>query len=243
MYIAILFYVGTRNSHKKNVKKRNRLNMAKLTDEFIKAVFDYLLIEETALAPADVGMVFGSKYYSDHLAKRAADLYHQGYFPKIVVSGGVGTLQDGRPEAHFIRDLLVNEYDVPADAIYVEDQATNTQENIELTQQTLDRELGLENVSSMITMGQVYAGRRYMMTLKRRWPEVFAMASNVNAFDVATEDWPQNERLKELVLAEWGKLDAYFQNDFIREIDLDEIKAKADTLQQEGRGQAPQPKP
>ena len=216
----------------------------KLTDKFLKAVYDYLLIEQTALAPADIGMVFGSKYYSDHLAARAADLYHQGYFSKIVASGGVGTEQDGRYEAHFIKDLLVNTYGVPAEDILVEDRATNTQENIEFTKELLDQEIGLENIGALISMGQVYAGRRYMMTLKRRWPEVFAMASNVNAFDVATEDWHKNPRFKELVLAEWNKLDAYFEKDFIRDIDLDEIAERAAQLgSPEARSPRRQPKP
>lgn len=94
-------------------------------------------------------------------------------------------------------------------------------------------------------MGQVYAGRRYMMTLKRRWPEVFAMASNVNAFDVPTAEWDKNPRFKELVLAEWNKLDAYFENDFIRDIDLDEIAERAAELgtQEAEPQQRRQPKP
>ena len=63
--------------------------MKKLSKEFLKAVGEYMLVE-TPLAKADLCLLFGGER-ADELAARAAELYHQGYFPLIVVSGGVKT--------------------------------------------------------------------------------------------------------------------------------------------------------
>src|SRR4051812_40066392 len=98
----------------------------KLSAAFLKRVGDYMLVE-TPLARADVCLVFGNTP-AVHLAERAAELYAEGYFKTIIVSGGV-PLEDGRLEAHCMRDVLLAK-GVPASAILVEDKAQNTGENI-----------------------------------------------------------------------------------------------------------------
>ena len=63
--------------------------MKKLTAEFLKEIGEYMLVE-TPLARADLCLLFGGER-ADELANHAADLYHQGYFSLVVVSGGVKT--------------------------------------------------------------------------------------------------------------------------------------------------------
>ncbi len=58
----------------------------------------------------------------------AIALFHAGKAPKILVSGGAYPWQRERPNAHEMRDFLV-ELGVPAGAIEIEDRSLNTREN------------------------------------------------------------------------------------------------------------------
>lgn len=196
--------------------------MKKLTPEFLKAVGDYMLVE-TPLAVADVCLVFGNPH-ADHLAESAADLYHQGYFALIVVSGAPAT-DDGRPEAHRMRDVLVAK-GVPADKILVEDKARNCGENVVLSMAILEEKVGLGNIKSVLAIGHIQASRRFLMTLERHWPEVLKMFTTHNCFGVPKEEWHTDPHFKSLVLAEYEKVPDYKAKGFIREIDLDATRRK-----------------
>jgi len=190
----------------------------------IQHITDHLMIEQTELCPADLGFIFGNGIFGDPLIEKAAWLYHQGYFKKIMVSGGVTT--EGEPsEAHRIRAGLIKR-GVPEDCILFEDKAMNTQQNIENSKIIIDREIGLGNVKTIIGIGQLYAARRYLQTLKKRWPEVLAMHVSVNGFPVGRDDWPRHREFRKKVLAEWRKQQTYPEKGFIIEVDIDEINAK-----------------
>lgn len=191
-----------------------------LSPDQVKKITDHLLIEQTELYPADLGFVFGSYAFCDPLVQKAADLYHQGYFPQIIVCGAPLNIQ-GEVEATYIKNKLIKK-GVPADNILTEERSTNTQENIEFAKEIIEQEIGLDNVKSIIGIGQLYAARRYMMTIKRRWSEVFNMHASVNGFDCARHDWPHHPDFRRHVLKEWQKLQDYPAKDFIREVDIDD---------------------
>lgn len=81
--------------------------------------------------PADVGVVFGNKVEpwgepSPSLASRldkAVDLYHRGYYPSIIVSGGFG--KEGWDEAQVMADYLAAR-GVPRSAILLDHEGNNT---------------------------------------------------------------------------------------------------------------------
>lgn len=82
-------------------------------------------------SPADVGVVFGNKVErsgrpSLSLASRldqALDLYKRGFFPAVIVSGGVG--KEGWDEAQVMADYLAAR-GVPRSAIILDSQGSNT---------------------------------------------------------------------------------------------------------------------
>ena len=162
----------------------------------IKHITDYMLVE-TALRPADLCFVFGGQN-ADHLADHAAKLYHQGLFKHIIVSGGVAT-DDGRLECDRMRDRLV-EKGVPEDCILVENQATNTGENVTYGMQLLEKEIGLDNIGSIIGIGQIHASRRFLMTLEKHWPDVVKMFSTPNYYPVDKKDWHKDEKFRDDVM-------------------------------------------
>ena len=155
-----------------------------LSTAFLKRIGDYLLVE-TPLACADACILFGNNTHAAHLAEQAADLYKQGYFSLIVVSGGV-PMADGRLEAHCMRDVLLAN-GVPASAILIEDKSTNTGENVVNTKALLEKQDIA--VKSVLAIGHIQGSRRFLMTLERHWPQVIKMFTTTNCYSVPKDLW------------------------------------------------------
>lgn len=196
----------------------------KLTAAFLKEIGEYMLVE-TPLARADVCLLFGGERATE-LANHAADLYHQGYFSLVVVSGGVKTSK-GIMEAHQMRDVLLAR-GVPEEIILVEDRATNTEENVRFAMKLLDETKGLANISSVLGIGQIHGSRRFLMTLEKHWPQATKMFTAPNYFPVSREDWHTDPEFRKAVLREFEKIAPYKSKDFIREIDMDDLCNKID---------------
>lgn len=83
------------------------------------------------LLKVDVGIVLGNKVElngqpSERLQSRlekAIELYQQGYFPYLIVSGGIG--KEGFDEAVVMKDYLVN-HGIPEAKIILDNKGTNT---------------------------------------------------------------------------------------------------------------------
>lgn len=196
--------------------------MSKLTAAFLKQIGEYMLVE-TPLARADVCLVFGGER-ADELANHAADLYHQGYFSLVVVSGGVQTSK-GILEAEQMKAVLLSR-GVPEEIILVEDKATHTGENVLFSMALLDKTKGLENISSVMGVGQIHGSRRFLMTLERHWPQVHKMFTAPNYFPVTRENWHKDDVFREAVLREFEKIAPYKARDLIREVDMDTLAEK-----------------
>ena len=53
----------------------------------LQVIWDYLCLRQSP-APADCIVGFGN--FNDDIARRAADLYHQGLAPWVLFTGGLG---------------------------------------------------------------------------------------------------------------------------------------------------------
>ena len=188
---------------------------------------EYMLVE-TPLAKADACIVFGSNHHAAHLAARAAELYKQGYFKLIVVSGGV-PMADGRLEADCMRDVLL-ERGVPASAILVEDKARNTGENAVYARTLLEKEKGVGAVKSVLAIGHIQASRRFLMTLEKHWPEAIKMFTSSNCYGASRELWYTDPAFRQSVLSEHKKIAPYKARGFIKEIDLKKINQQISRL-------------
>jgi len=194
--------------------------MSAPSPDLVKTITDGFLIEKTALVPADLGFVFGNHHIPDLLAERAAQFYDDGYFPWIAVSGGVPVRSDGpTTEAETIAQALIRK-GVPQDRIILETASTNTQENVEMTRPLIDAALGIGAVRTLIGFGHVAAGTRFLMTLKRRWPEVIAMHIAVNPFPVPLDHWHMHPEFRAAVLHEHAKIPGYLDVGFIEPVDF-----------------------
>jgi uncharacterized SAM-binding protein YcdF (DUF218 family) len=124
---------------------------------------------------------------------------------------------------------------VPETAIRVEDQATNTGENVSRTMQLLKKTGEFDKISSVLGIGQIHGSRRFLMTLEKQWPAVTKMFTAPDTFGTPREEWRTNKRFRHAVLHELAKIPKYKARGFIAEIDMDAMKAKISAC--------PQPKP
>ena len=122
------------------------------------------------LSSADAIIVLCS--HDTVVAERGAQLLLDGWAPLLVFSGGLGAITKHlwkEPEAdQFARIAL--KMGVPSEKILIENQSTNTGENVRFTRQLL----ALKNidVEKVIVVQKPYMERRSYATFKNWWPEI-----------------------------------------------------------------------
>ncbi len=137
--------------------------------EAAQTIWDYHHMEHV-LNEADLIWVLGS--HDLRVAERAADLYHQGFAPRVLMSGGLGNFTRGvfdQPEADLLA-AVARDRGVPAEKILIENQSTNTGENVALSRKIL-ADAGLP-VRTAIAVQKPYMERRTFATIRRQWPEL-----------------------------------------------------------------------
>ena len=144
---------------------------------------------------ADCILVLGS--HDLRVADRGADLYLQGWSPILIFSGGLGNVTKGiwkDPEADRFARIALDK-GVPAEAIFIENQSTNTGENILFTQKLL-REKGLDPQTFLLVQ-KPYMERRSYATFKKHWPEKKLI---VTSPQISFEAYPTDEIPMEKVI-------------------------------------------
>jgi uncharacterized SAM-binding protein YcdF (DUF218 family) len=139
-------------------------------------------------APSDCILVLGS--HDLRVADRGAELYLQGLAPILIFSGGLGNVTKGLwkdPEADKFARIALDK-GVPAEAIFVENQSTNTGENILFTQRLLE-DKGL-HPRTFLLVQKPYMERRSYATFKKHWPDKELI---VTSPQIAFEDYPTPE--------------------------------------------------
>lgn len=135
---------------------------------YIDVVWDYQQMHHT-LQKADCILALGS--HDLRVAERAAEVYHEGWAPTLIFSGGLGRLTEGyfqQSEAALFAEVAVAQ-GVPPEAILVEPHSTNTGENFRLTQQLLQAR-GL-TYQHFIVVQKPYMERRAYATFRQHWPD------------------------------------------------------------------------
>lgn len=132
---------------------------------------------------ADFLLVLGC--HDLRVPEHAAALYLSGAAPLILCTGGYGKMTEGTlpvPEGVLFAQRC-RELGVPADAILVEDKATNTGENF-----TLSRAL-LTGKTSGIAVCKPYMAKRALAAGRKQWPEIH--------WSVSTPDIPFDSYVSE----------------------------------------------
>jgi uncharacterized SAM-binding protein YcdF (DUF218 family) len=132
--------------------------------------------------PCSVAIALGS--HDLGVADTAADMYHLGFAPLIVMTGATSPTTEARmprgEAAHYRERAL--ELGVPDSAMLVEPHACNTGENITNSRELL--ESANVEVTSVLLISKPYEERRAYATARKLWPSVeLICASTPMAFD------------------------------------------------------------
>ena len=136
--------------------------------EHLQVIWDFLCLNEQP-RKADVIVGFGN--FNEDIPRRTAELYLQGYAPKILFTGGLGRNTVGLlPESEAARFARVAmSCGVPECDIIKEDKSTNTAENIHFTRNLLD-ELNIPH-DHILGVHQPFMERRITAAMGVYWPE------------------------------------------------------------------------
>ncbi|HSV11129.1 MAG TPA: YdcF family protein [Hanamia sp.] len=140
------------------------------------------------LSKSDCILALGS--HDLRVAERVAELYHQGWAPLVIMSGGLGNFTQEiwtEKEADKFAEIAIGK-GVPAEAILIENNSTNTGENILFTQKLLEEKHW--NPQSFIVVQKPYMERRSYATFKKHWPD---KTLHVTSPQISFETYPTEE--------------------------------------------------
>lgn len=120
----------------------------------------------TEVPPGGVDVLFIPGTRHTEPARIAARMLDQQVAPIAVLTGGINHVTGMRESREHYRLLL--EHGIAADRLIIEDQSTNTLENVTLSLPLL-RERSTR-INSVLAICKWMHSRRVLMTLKRNWP-------------------------------------------------------------------------
>ena len=140
--------------------------------QYTKVLWNYMHMNQE---PQDADCIVGFGCYDEDIPKRCAELYHTGFAPWVVFSGGLGRNTSGlwdKSEAERFAAIAVAE-DVPAERILLERNSTNSAENLLFTPKVLAAH-GIQ-VKKIIAVHKPYMERRLWAAMQVYWPDVDAV--------------------------------------------------------------------
>jgi uncharacterized SAM-binding protein YcdF (DUF218 family) len=157
--------------------------MTEQEHQLLQIIWNYLKLDQP-LKKADIMLVFGS--LQTQPAVRAAELYHQGFAPLMIMTGGFGIISkdhNDQPEAEIYAEIA-HKLGVPKDAILTEPKATNTSENIAFTKELLHtHHLHPKNI---LLVHKIYDERRTLATFQKQWPNIPA---TITSPQMSLDEW------------------------------------------------------
>ena len=134
----------------------------------LQILWDYLGMHQV---PEKANCIVGFGNFNINIARRAAQLYLEGFAPKILFTGGLGRNTEGLlPEPEAVRFAKVAmDCGVPQRDILIEDKSTNTKENIDFTKALLQAK-GLPH-DRILGVHQPFMERRICAAMGVYWPE------------------------------------------------------------------------
>lgn len=187
-----------------------------MSPDLLQRIADYMMPARPPCR-SDLGFLFGTRHGVEQFCAAAHALWQDGMFARLLVSGG-RTAGQATAEADVIGGRLL-QLGMPASALILERDATNTGENVRFGRARVAECMDLGAIRSVLVIGKVCSTRRYLMTLQRHWPGLRMSAFPVNYFGVPVERWHEHAEFRARVLGEFGKIPDYLALDFLHEIE------------------------
>jgi len=177
-------------------------------------IFSYVS-PRTTLFRSSYALVFGTRHGIPTFVDDIMALYRRSYFEKLIISGGVTPVGTCAEASIMAQELCTR--GLPSDIMLLETKATNTGENVAFAR---ERMLGVI-MPRLLLIGKISSVRRYIMTVRRQWPEVAQLCCHrVNYFGCDEEQWWHNKDLRARVLNEVRKIRTYTALGYLSEISI-----------------------
>lgn len=193
-----------------------------MSDRIITDIASFIFISDK---PQRVDAIFLPGGSHPEQPEYAARLYHDGYAPLLIPSGGLSVKLDRwqgarakvdvyngdyRSDCAFFTDVLLKN-GVPKQAIIAEDQSGHTRDNAFLSRRVAD-ERGLAIQSAIIVCKSFHA-RRCLMLYQLAFPEAELLVCPVDCYDITKDNWHQSEYGIDRVLGELARCGNQFVGD------------------------------
>jgi len=193
---------------------RNALGLRFLNREEAECIAQFLDVDAEP-NHADLAFVFGTRLLEPGYI--AADLLRRGVVNYAVLTGG-NNRATGVNEANTHLDVLLRER-IPRDRIIVENESTNTLENVVFALPKIAARIHLESIKAVVAVAKWYHCRRAIMTLKRYFPQgIRYFTKSYEPSGVTRSDWYLSEEATNRVLKEWQCIPEYLKQGHIAEI-------------------------
>lgn len=176
------------------------------------AITQFLFVQDPP-EPVDLCFVLGSPTPTS--MDPAIALHARGLAPLIMVSGH-GPVRQPVPEAVQFRDYALAR-GVPAAAMLLETEATNTRDNFAFSAPLIEQRIGWANIRSVALVSKPFHARRALMTARRHWPAHvrLVMQPSQRPDDFPADTWWQTEGGRFHVLRELVAIGTYAQQGHI----------------------------
>ncbi|MBR3608151.1 MAG: YdcF family protein [Lachnospiraceae bacterium] len=178
--------------------------------KFLQDITEFIFLQDKP-KKADVIFIPGSN--EGDLARRAAELYHEGYAPLIVPSGkyakwiGHNLVKEYETESDYFEAILLHE-GVPKEAVLKEREATYTYENAIFTKKLLEKR-GIE-VKTAILCPQAYHARRSKLYYQVLFPDTEILVCPTVTKGISRENWFKSPEKIDKVLSELERCGSQF---------------------------------
>jgi len=180
----------------------------------IKQITNYIFLKSFP-QKADLALVFGTRHQG--AINKVYELYHNELIPKILISGGINRVT-GENEALEMSQKLIR-LGVDQDDIILEDNSTNSLENVLFSKKIIEQNFGFEKIKKIIAVVKHYHSRRALMTLKKHFSrDVRLIPVTYEVYGFTIDDWFNSELGRKKVLDEWNKIPVYLAKGDIEEL-------------------------
>ena len=141
--------------------------MEQIVYDHVAVLWDYMQMH---MEPEKSDIIVGFGCYNEEIALRCADLYFEGYGPRILFTGGLGrnTRQMWtKPEAERFAAVAMAA-GVPEKDILIENRSTNSAENILFTKEMLKG----QKIKRILGVHKPFMERRVLAAMGVYWPEM-----------------------------------------------------------------------
>lgn len=193
-----------------------------MINKIITDITEYIFVEDKPLK-ADIIFLPGGSF--PIIPEKAANLYQQGYSPKLLPSGGVG-IKTGKfsgvkdkadiynkeylTDCEFYVDVLIKNGVLDKD-ILREDKSQHTRDNAFLSREMTD-EAGLDIHKALIVCKSFHA-RRCLMLYQMAFPKTEIHVIPVDCYGITKDNWYTFEYGIDRVLGELARCGNQFAGD------------------------------